>query len=162
MASNLPSIANIIDCPPKNDDTHSLQAHVSLPKVHGEDGAVMEAQGTAESIFSPIILNANISNVHGHHDLSALLLESQLDDISEGVDDVAREEASIHDIEDGTIMEAQGLAESVSPSILNDNISNVHGCHGLSALLLESRLDDINEGVCNTPKIRNDPNYILT
>ncbi|KAA8529746.1 hypothetical protein F0562_034154 [Nyssa sinensis] len=78
MASNLPLNANIIDCPPSKDDPHSLQAHVSLSKVHGEDGAVMEAQGIAEFIFSPIILNANISTVHGHHDLSALLQESRL------------------------------------------------------------------------------------
>ncbi|KAA8519124.1 hypothetical protein F0562_013402 [Nyssa sinensis] len=98
MASNLPLNANIIDCLSTKDDPHSLQAHVSLSKVHGEDGAAMVAQGAAESIFSPIISNANISNVHGHHDLSALLLESRLDDISEGVNGVARDEGSIHNI----------------------------------------------------------------
>ncbi|KAA8525793.1 hypothetical protein F0562_007648 [Nyssa sinensis] len=64
MASNLPLHVNIIDCPLKNDDPHSLQAHVSLSKVHGEDGMVMEAQGLAKSV-SPSILNANISNVNG-------------------------------------------------------------------------------------------------
>ncbi|KAA8546954.1 hypothetical protein F0562_003383 [Nyssa sinensis] len=97
MASNLPLNANIIDCPPTNDYPHLVQAYVSLSKVHGEDRTVMEAQGAAESIFSPIILNANISNVHGRHDLSALLIESRLDGISEGVDGAAREEVSIHD-----------------------------------------------------------------
>ncbi|KAA8541454.1 hypothetical protein F0562_025417 [Nyssa sinensis] len=56
----------------------------------------MEAQGLAESV-SASVLKANISNVHGRHDLSALLLESQFDDISEGVDGDAREDASIHD-----------------------------------------------------------------
>ncbi|KAA8519114.1 hypothetical protein F0562_013370 [Nyssa sinensis] len=95
MASNLPLNANIIDCLSTKDDPHSLQAHVSLSKVHGEDGAAMVAQGAAESIFSPIISNANISNVHGHHDLSALLLESRLDDISEGVNGVARDEGAL-------------------------------------------------------------------
>ncbi|KAA8524190.1 hypothetical protein F0562_010379 [Nyssa sinensis] len=97
LASNLPLNANFLDCLPTNDDPHSLQAHVLLSKVHGEDGMVMEAQGAVESVFSPSILNANISNVHGHHDLSALLLESRLDDISEGVEGVAREDASVHD-----------------------------------------------------------------
>ncbi|KAA8531315.1 hypothetical protein F0562_006024 [Nyssa sinensis] len=56
----------------------------------------MVVQGAVESFCSPIISNANISNMHDHHDLSALLLESSLDDISEGVDGVARGEASIH------------------------------------------------------------------
>ncbi|KAA8535795.1 hypothetical protein F0562_030804 [Nyssa sinensis] len=58
--------------------------------------AAMVVQWAAKSFYSPIISNANISNVHGDHDFSALLLESQLDDISEGVDGVARDEASIH------------------------------------------------------------------
>ncbi|KAA8517828.1 hypothetical protein F0562_015307 [Nyssa sinensis] len=57
----------------------------------------MEAQGAIESVFSPGILNPNISNVHGCHDLSALLLESRLDDISEGVEGAAWEDALIHD-----------------------------------------------------------------
>ncbi|KAA8546953.1 hypothetical protein F0562_003382 [Nyssa sinensis] len=92
MASNLPLNANIIDCPPTNDDLQLVQAHVSLSQVHGEDGTVREAEGAAESVFSPIILNANISNVHGQHDLSALLIESRLDSISEGVDGAARED----------------------------------------------------------------------
>ncbi|KAA8535791.1 hypothetical protein F0562_030775 [Nyssa sinensis] len=64
MAFNLPLNANIIDCPPTNDDPHSLQAHVSSSKVH---------------------------------DLSALLLESRLDNISKGVDGAAREDASTYD-----------------------------------------------------------------
>ncbi|KAA8546948.1 hypothetical protein F0562_003377 [Nyssa sinensis] len=97
MASNFPLNANIINCPPTNDDPYLVQDHVSLSKVHGEDGMVMEAQGAAESVFSPIILNANISNVHGCHDLSALLIESRLDGISEGVSGAAREDVSIHD-----------------------------------------------------------------
>ncbi|KAA8517835.1 hypothetical protein F0562_015300 [Nyssa sinensis] len=58
---------------------------------------VMEAQGVAEPVFSPIILDANISNVHGHHDLSALLLKSRWDNFSEGVDVAARDDPSIHD-----------------------------------------------------------------
>ncbi|KAA8517411.1 hypothetical protein F0562_017704 [Nyssa sinensis] len=61
---------------------------------------VMEAQGLDESIF-PSILNTNISNVHGRHDSSALLLESRWDDVSEGVDGDAREDALIHDTYSG-------------------------------------------------------------
>ncbi|KAA8531316.1 hypothetical protein F0562_006025 [Nyssa sinensis] len=97
MASNLPLNTNIIDCSPTNDDPHLVQAHVSLSEVHGEDGTVMEAQGVAESIFSLIILNANISNVHGRHDLSALLLEPRLDKICEGLYGATRKDVSIHD-----------------------------------------------------------------
>ncbi|KAA8537210.1 hypothetical protein F0562_029658 [Nyssa sinensis] len=74
--------------------------HVSLSKFRGEDVTVMEAQGLAESI-SASVLNANISNVHGRHDLSALLLESRLDDISESVDGHAREDALINDTYSG-------------------------------------------------------------
>ncbi|KAA8531331.1 hypothetical protein F0562_006040 [Nyssa sinensis] len=63
----------------------------------------MVAQGAAESFSSPIISNARVPNVLCHHDLS-----------------------KVHG-EDGMVMEAQGLAESVSSSILNANISIVHG-----------------------------------
>ncbi|KAA8538283.1 hypothetical protein F0562_027894 [Nyssa sinensis] len=70
--------------------------HNAVAKVHGKDGAAMVAQGAAESFSSPIITNAKDSNVHFHHDLSELLLESSLDDIRAGDDDVAMDEASIH------------------------------------------------------------------
>ncbi|KAA8541461.1 hypothetical protein F0562_025424 [Nyssa sinensis] len=63
----------------------------------------MVAQGAAESFSSPIISNARVPNVLCHHDLS-----------------------KVHG-EDGMVMEAQRLAEFLSPSIWNDNISNVHG-----------------------------------
>ncbi|KAA8538285.1 hypothetical protein F0562_027892 [Nyssa sinensis] len=67
-----------------------------VSKVHGEDGAAIVDQGAAKSFYSHIISNANISNVHCHHVLSELFLESSLVDISEGDDGVAMDEASIH------------------------------------------------------------------
>ncbi|KAA8535794.1 hypothetical protein F0562_030805 [Nyssa sinensis] len=56
----------------------------------------MVAQGATESSSSLIISNARVSNLIFHHDLSELLLESSLEDISEGNDGDIMDEASIH------------------------------------------------------------------
>ncbi|KAA8531327.1 hypothetical protein F0562_006036 [Nyssa sinensis] len=98
---------------------------------------VMKAQGLTESV-STSILNPNISNVHGCHDLSALLLESRLDDISEGVDGDAREDALIHDTYSAHYWLDRAEEGEFSPQVALDHEVEFGGFSEDQSFLMES------------------------
>ncbi|KAA8534652.1 hypothetical protein F0562_032169 [Nyssa sinensis] len=111
------------------------------------DGTVMETQGFVES-SPPSILNANTSNVHGHHDLSALLLESRLDDISECVDGDISEDALIDDTYLGRAEEGD-----FNPQVALDLEAEFGGFSKDPSFLMESF-----QGDASSPSLRGSSN----
>ncbi|KAA8534655.1 hypothetical protein F0562_032172 [Nyssa sinensis] len=112
----------------------------------------MEAQGFAESSPSSI-LNASISNVHGRHDLSALLLESQLEEISGGVDGDANEDALIHETYLGHSWADRAEEGEFIPQVALDLESDFGGFLKDPSFLMESF-----QGDASSPSLRGSSN----